>query len=40
MDYIGDREHIEWKLRHLDYVLQYELGCYKKASDDKWFDKP
>lgn len=37
MDYIGDKEHIEWKLRHLDYVLDYELGCYLNGSGEKWF---
>lgn len=37
MDYIGDKEHIEWKLKHLEYVLDYELGCYKNGTDEKWF---
>ncbi len=37
MDYIGDKEHIEWKLKHLEYVLDYELGCYKKGTGEKWF---
>ena len=36
MDYIGDKEHIEWKLRHLEYVLDYELGCYKNGVGEKW----
>lgn len=38
MDYIGDKKHIEWKLRHLEYVLDYELGCYKNGVGDKWLD--
>ena len=37
MDYVGDAEHIRWKLRHLDYVLDYEIKCYEKGSDEKWF---
>ncbi len=34
MDYVGDAEHIRWKLRHLDYVLDYEIKCYEKGSDE------
>lgn len=36
MDYVADAEHIRWKLRHLDYVKDFELACYRKASDEKW----
>lgn len=38
MEYIGDKEHIEWKLRHLEYVLDYELGCYKNGIAEKWYE--
>ena len=31
MDYLCDREHIEWKLREVDYVLQYEIANYRKS---------
>ena len=37
MEYIGDKEHILWKVKHADYVLDYEIGCYKAASDEWWF---
>lgn len=29
MDYLGDAEHIRWKLKHLEYVLDFELGCFR-----------
>lgn len=31
MEYMCDREHIEWKLRQVDYVLQYEIANYRKS---------
>lgn len=31
MEYLCDREHIEWKLREVDYVLQYEIVNYRKS---------
>ncbi len=36
MDYMADKEHIMWKLRHLKYVEEFEAKCYENASDDKW----
>jgi len=36
MDYMADKEHIEWKIRHLDYVYEYEIKAYENGSDDKW----
>lgn len=36
MGYAGDKERIEWKLRYLDYVRDFEIKCYENASDDKW----
>ena len=38
MDYISDAEHIRWKLKHMDYVLDYEIKCYENGSDEKWFN--
>jgi len=32
MEYIGDAWHIEWKLRHLDYVRNIELMRWRDAS--------
>jgi len=29
MEYLGDKEHIEWKLRLIEYVLEVELKNYK-----------
>ncbi len=37
MEYIADAERIRWKLRHLDYVLDFELPCFENGSGDKWF---
>lgn len=37
MDYVGDAEHILWKLRHLQYVEDFELKCYENGASDKWF---
>lgn len=37
MDYVADAEHIRWKLRHLDYVLDYEVKCFEAGSNEKWF---
>ena len=31
MLYMTDRWHLEWKLRHLEYVLQYEADAYRKV---------
>lgn len=39
MDYIADAEHIRWKLRHLDYVLDFEVKCYENGSDGKWVNE-
>lgn len=36
MGYVADPERIKWKLRYLDYVKDFEIGCYKNGSDDKW----
>ena len=38
MEYITDEEHIRWKLRHLDYVEEFEFECYEKSISDKWFE--
>ena len=38
MEYITDAEHIRWKLRHLDYVEEFEFECYEKSIADKWFE--
>ena len=37
MEYITDEEHIRWKLRHLDYVEEFEFECYENSIADKWF---
>lgn len=37
MEYMTDSEHIRWKLRHLDYVLEFEVKCYENGSDEKWY---
>lgn len=39
MEYIADAEHIRWKLRHLDYVEEFEIECYEKSVAEKWFEK-
>lgn len=39
MDYMADKNNILWKLRHLQYVLEYELKFYENAADDKWWNK-
>ena len=31
MEYLGDREHIEWKIRQLGYVLEKEIVKLKKS---------
>ena len=31
MEYMCDRSHLEWKVREIDYVLQYELVNYRKS---------
>ena len=31
MEYLGDAEHIRWKIRHTNYVLENELPAYRKA---------
>lgn len=30
MDYMGDSEHIEWKLKHLKYIIDFELAIFKR----------
>ena len=30
MDYMGDAERIKWKLKHLEYVKDFELQCFRK----------
>ena len=37
MDYIGGEKAIDWKLRHLEYVLEFEVGCFVNGSHDKWY---
>lgn len=37
MEYITDAEHIRWKLRHLQYVEEFELECYRKSVAEEWF---
>ncbi len=32
MEYMTDKQRIEWKIRHLKFVLESELSAYKKAS--------
>lgn len=31
MEYLGDEEHIRWKIRQVEYVLELELGKLKKG---------
>ena len=31
MDYMADREHLEWKLRQLDTLLNKTLPAYRKT---------
>lgn len=31
MEYMGDESRIRWKIKHLEYVLDFELACYKKG---------
>lgn len=38
MEYVADSEHIKWKLKHLDYVLDTELQFFVNASADKWYE--
>ena len=33
MDYIGDSNHIKWKLNHLDYVENTELAIFERNAD-------
>ncbi len=42
MDYLADANHIRWKLRYMEYVMDHEVGCYEAGSSDKWFanEKP
>jgi hypothetical protein len=30
MEYIGDEQHLRWKIRYMRYVLDGELGFYRK----------
>ncbi len=32
MEYIGDREHIEWKIKHANYVINTEIAAQKNAA--------
>ena len=31
MGYAGDRPHIEWKIRQVKYMLEYELSIYENV---------
>ena len=31
MHYMCDKEHLEWKIRHTDYVLSTEIGELRSA---------
>jgi hypothetical protein len=31
MGYGGDRAHIEWKIRQVKHMMEYELGIYEKG---------
>ena len=31
MLYIGDAWHIDWKLRHSNYILEHEIGKFRKC---------
>lgn len=31
MGYGGDRAHIEWKIRQVNHMMDYELGIYEKG---------
>ena len=33
MGYAGDRIHIEWKIRQVNHMLNYELPIYENAID-------
>ena len=33
MEYMGDREHIEWKIKHTKYVIDAEIASQKAAID-------
>ena len=30
MEYMGDEERIRWKIKHLEYVLEYEVSAFEK----------
>ncbi len=32
MQYMGDREHIEWKIKHANYVINTEIAAQKNAA--------
>jgi len=32
MEYMGDREHIEWKIKHANYVITTEIAAQKNAT--------
>lgn len=32
MEYMGDREHIEWKIKHASYVINTEIAAQKNAA--------
>ena len=31
MDYVADREHLEWKIRQLSSVLEVDIPNYRKG---------
>lgn len=31
MEYLGDEAHIDWKIRQVKYMLEHELGDYKRS---------
>jgi len=33
MEYLGDAEHIRWKIRQVNYVLEHEIPAYRKAAE-------
>lgn len=33
MEYLGDADHIRWKIKHMNYVLESELATYRECVD-------
>jgi hypothetical protein len=31
MDYLGDAEHIEWKIAHLKHAIEKEIPAYRTS---------